>query len=456
MPRTIQITDTFRGSKTEFQPSNPEEVKVYCCGPTVYGPPHIGNARAGIVADQMVRLLREVYGAEHVTYARNLTDIDDKIIAKAAERGVPIDVVTSEATDIYLSNLEALGCALPDLLPRATEYIEPMLNLIQRLLDKGYAYAEQGHVLFSTEAFDQYGALSRLDRDALIAGARVEVAPYKKDPTDFVLWKPAKEGEPGWESPEAWGLGGKGRPGWHLECSAMIEAGLGAPIDLHLGGSDLRFPHHENEIAQSCCASDLGDVPLARYWMHNGMLRMGDTKMSKSLGNIVTPTDLLEDWHGEVLRMALLSAHYRQPLEWSEDLLAASKAQLDKFYRAAGDAEPGEVPASVLDALTDDLNTPQAFAAMHELREQAQGGDPAAKAGLRAAGVLLGIMGESEEAWFQGGASEDSARYDALLVERAEARKAKDFARADEIRDELAAEGIVIEDSAQGATWRKA
>lgn len=456
MTNTIEITDTFRGAKVPFEPGNPTAVTVYCCGPTVYGPPHIGNARAGVVADQMVRLLREVYGASHVTYARNLTDIDDKIIKAANEEGVGIEVITARATKAYLSNLEALGCALPDMMPRATEHIEPMINLLQRLLDKGYAYAAEGHLLFSTEAYEQYGALSRLERDALVAGARVEVAPYKKDPTDFVLWKPAKEGEPGWDTPEAWGLGGKGRPGWHLECSAMIEAGLGAPIDLHLGGSDLRFPHHENEIAQSCCASELGGVPLARYWMHNGMLRMGDTKMSKSLGNIVTPTELLEEWHGEVLRMALLSAHYRQPLEWSDELLAASKAQLDKFYRAAGDADPGEVPAFVLTALRDDLNTPQAFAALHELREKAQAGDEAAKSGLRAAGALLGILRETEEAWFKGGVSDDDARYDALLVERAEARKAKNFARADEIRDLFAAEGIVIEDGPEGATWRRA
>ncbi|MEM1410359.1 MAG: DALR domain-containing protein, partial [Pseudomonadota bacterium] len=296
-----------------------------------------------------------------------------------------------------------------------------------------------------------------LDRDAMIAGARVEVAPYKRDPADFVLWKPSKDTDPGWPVPEAWGVQGLGRPGWHLECSAMIEAGLGAPIDLHMGGLDLRFPHHENEIAQSCCAQDMGGVPLARHWMHNGMLRMGSDKMSKSLGNIVTAAELLEEWHGEVLRMALLSAHYRQPLEWSDDLLSSSKAQLDKFYRAAGDAEPGKVPEAVAEALLDDCNTPQAFAAMHAVREEAAAGNREAQAGLKAAGQLLGILHQSQDAWFRGdNSAHDTARIDAMLVERAEARAAKDFAKADAIRNQLLAEGIVIEDGAGGATWRKA
>jgi len=455
MPHALFVTDSHRGQKVPFEPADPSKVTVYCCGPTVYAAPHIGNARAGVVADQMVRVLRHVYGSEHVQFARNLTDIDDKIIKAANEEGVEIDVITARATKAYLANLDALGCDRPDLMPRATEHIEPMIELTQRLLDRGYAYAEQGHVLFDTCAYDDYGGLSRLDRDAIIAGARVEVAPYKRDAADFVLWKPAKAGEPGWDMPEAWGLCTQARPGWHLECSAMIEKGLGAPIDLHMGGQDLRFPHHENEIAQSCCASDLGGVPLARYWMHNGMLRMGAEKMSKSIGNIVTPDELLNDWHGEVLRMALLSAQYRQPLEWSDELLASSKTQLDKFYRAAGDAEPGEVPASVAQALCDDLNTPQAFAAMHDLREKAQAGDVEAKAGLRAAGQLLGVMREKEGVWFRGAASDDDARIDGLLAERNEARALKNFARADKIRDQLLAEGIVIEDGPNGATWRR-
>jgi cysteinyl-tRNA synthetase len=341
-------------------------------------------------------------------------------------------------------------------MPRATEHIAEMQAMVSRLLGSGHAYEAEGHVLFATGRFENYGGLSRLDRDAILAGARVEVAPYKRDAADFVLWKPAKDGEPGWDAAPDWQTKGKGRPGWHLECSAMIEAQLSGPIDLHLGGLDLRFPHHENEIAQSCCAADMGGVPLARHWMHNGMLRMGEDKMSKSLGNIVTPGELLaEGWHGEVVRMALLSAQYRQPLEWSEELLASSKAQLDKFYRAAGDVPPGAVPQGVLEALSDDLNTPAAFAALHELREAAQGGSAEAKAALRAGGQLLGLLRETEEAWFKGGASDDDARIDALLAERAEARKAKDFARADAIRDQLTEEGIVFEDGPQGTTWRR-
>ncbi|MEM6746421.1 MAG: cysteine--tRNA ligase [Pseudomonadota bacterium] len=456
MTTKIFVTDTYRGEKVPFEPADPSFVTVYCCGPTVYSEPHIGNARAGVVADQAVRLLREVYGRDHVRYARNLTDIDDKIIKAAADQDVAIGVITAQATKAYHDDLAALGCLPPDFEPKATEHIEGMQAMIGTLMERGFAYAAEGHVLFDTQAFKGYGGLSRLDRDAMVAGARVEVAPYKRDPADFVLWKPSTDDMPGWDVPAAWGLEGKGRPGWHVECSAMIETVLGSPIDLHLGGQDLRFPHHENEIAQSCCASDLGDVPLARHWMHNGMLRMGAEKMSKSIGNIVRPSELLIDWHGEVLRMALLSAQYRQPLEWSDDLLASSKAQLDKFYRAAGDAEPGAVSDGVLAALSDDLNTPAAFAALHELREQAQGGSAEAASSLRASGQLLGLLYETEEAWFQGGGSDDdAARYDALLIERAEARKAKNFARADEIRDQLTEEGIIIEDGPQGATWRR-
>jgi cysteinyl-tRNA synthetase len=456
MTRTIHIHDSYRGEKVPFAPADPSRVTVYNCGPTVYSEPHIGNARAAVVADQVVRVLREVYGKDAVTYARNLTDIDDKIIKAANERGVPIDTITEEATDAYLGNLDRLGVLRPDQMPRATEHIEAMVAMIGRLLDKGHAYAAEGHILFSTKSFEAYGKLSRLDQDAMIAGARVEVAPYKRDPSDFVLWKPSKPGEPGWPTPDSWQLSGLGRPGWHIECSAMIEAGLGTPIDLHMGGQDLRFPHHENEIAQSCCAANLGGVPLARHWMHNGMLRMGTQKMSKSLGNIVTPGSLLEEWHGEVLRLALLSAQYRQPLEWSDDLLQASKTQLDKFYRAAGDADPTEVPASVLDALCDDLNTPAALAAMHELRAAAAQGDGEAKGQLRASGQLLGLMAEETGTWLKGtSGGTDDARIDALLEERKEARAAKDFARADAIRDQLTAEGIVIEDGPEGATWRR-
>ena len=447
MADLIRFHDSYRGEKVAFSPADPSRVTAYCCGPTVYAAPHIGNARAAVCADLAVRLLRHDYGAEAVFYARNLTDIDDKII-RAAEGGA-IEAVTSAATAAYHEDMEALGCLPPDAEPRATGHIEAMQAMIGRLIERGHAYAAEGHVLFAVDSFEAYGRLSRLDRDAIIAGARVEVAPYKRDPADFVLWKPSGEGEPGWASPSSWGLReAAGRPGWHIECSAMIEAVLGAPIDLHMGGQDLRFPHHENEVAQSCCAADLAGVPLARVWLHNGMLRLGDGKMSKSKGNIVTPRDLLSDWHGEVVRLALLTAHYRQPLEWSDDLLASCKAQLDRLYRAAGDAETaGTVPEAVLGPLRDDLNAPGALAALHELR-----GDPGA---LRAAGRLMGLLGEDQDAWFRGAEAAD-ARIDALLAERDAARKARDFARADAIREALAGEGVVIEDGPSGATWRRA
>ena len=447
MADLIRFHDSYRGEKVAFSPADPSRVTAYCCGPTVYAAPHIGNARAAVCADLAVRLLRHDYGAEAVLYARNLTDIDDKII-RAAEGGA-IEAVTSAAIAAYHEDMAALGCLPPDAEPRATGHIEAMQAMIGRLIERGHAYAAEGHVLFAVDSFSAYGALSKLDRDAILAGARVEVAPYKRDPADFVLWKPSGEGEPGWASPASWGVGETpGRPGWHVECSAMIEAVLGAPIDLHMGGQDLRFPHHENEIAQSCCAADLMGVALARVWLHNGMLRLGEGKMSKSKGNIVTPRDLLADWHGEVVRLALLTAHYRQPLEWSDDLLASCKAQLDRLYRAAGEAEAAEaVPETVLGPLRDDLNAPGALAALHELR-----GDPGA---LRAAGRLMGLLDEDQDAWFRGAEAGD-ARIDALLAERDAARKARDFARADAIRDALAGEGVVIEDGPSGATWRRA
>ena len=445
MPKPIVFHDTYRGEKVAFAPADPSRVTVYCCGPTVYAAPHVGNARAAVSADLAVRLLRHEFGAESVVYVRNLTDVDDKII-KAA--GGDIARVTDAATKAYHADMAALGCLPPDHEPRATAHIAEMQAMIGRLIERGHAYAAEGHVLFAVDSFERYGQLAKLDPDAMIAGARVEVAPYKRNPADFVLWKPSSAGEPGWPSPPSWGLDGAGRPGWHIECSAMIEAVLGAPVDLHMGGQDLRFPHHENEIAQSCCAGDLGDVPLSRVWLHNGMLRLGEGKMSKSKGNIVTPSELLEDWSGEVIRLALMTAHYRQPLEWSNGLLAACRAQLDRLYRAAEDAEPAGVPEAVLAPLRDDLNVPGALAALHELRD-----DPPA---LRAGAAALGLLTQSREAWFRGGATADDARFDALLEERAAARAARDFARADEIRDALAAEGILIEDGPDGARWRRA
>ena len=455
----IRFHDTYRGEKVDFAPADPSRVTVYCCGPTVYSAPHIGNARAAVAADLAVRLLRHDYGEDAVVFARNLTDIDDKIMAGAKAEGVAIREITERAAAAYHRDVAALGCAPPDHEPRATEYVPEMQALVTRLLEGGHAYAEAGHVLFDVASFEAYGRLSKLDRDAIVAGARVEVAPYKRDAADFVLWKPSAPDEPGWDAPAAWGLGdqGRGRPGWHLECSAMIRAVLGDPIDLHMGGQDLRFPHHENEVAQSCCSGELGGTPLARVWLHNGMLRLGEGKMAKSKGNVITPAELMERWPGEVIRFALLSAQYRQPLEWSEELLASAKTQLDRFYRALADAPPSraEVPDGVLSALRDDLNTPAAIAALHEAREMA-GTSPEAAACLRAGGRLLGLFAQGADAWFKGDASADDVRIDRLLEERARARADRDYARADAIRDELAAEGILIEDGPDGATWRRA
>jgi cysteinyl-tRNA synthetase len=458
MPLTIY--DTMTREKRLFEPADPKRVTLYVCGPTVYSYAHIGNARAAVVFDLLHRVLRHHYGPENVVYARNITDIDDKIIKASQETGEPINVITDKFARIYREDMSALGVLAPALEPAATAFVAQMIAMIETLIEKGAAYEAEGHVLFSVDSFNAYGKLSGVDRDEMIAGARVEVAPYKKSAADFVLWKPSSDKEPGWKSP--WG---RGRPGWHTECSVMIEAELGKTIDIHGGGQDLRFPHHENEIAQSSCAHN--GAPLARYWMHNGFLRMGADKMSKSLGNIVLAHDLLkEGWHGETVRWALLSAHYRQPLEWTEALLRQSKTQLDRFYRLLEEipfsSETGKAPESILLALDDDLNTPEAFAGLHELRDIASQmeGDAREQAitRLRNAGRLMGFFKVSPAEWFKGAAKGDGPTADeieALIAERADARKAKNFKRADEIRDELAAKGVVIEDGPIGATWRR-
>ena len=455
---SLQFYDTMARKKRVFEPADPKRVTMYVCGPTVYNYTHIGNARSAIVFDLLFRVLRHAYGAAHVHYARNFTDIDDKIIKASRETGAPIDEITTKFAQVYLDELSDLNALAPTGMPRATDHIPEMIALVEQLIDAGAAYAADGHVLFSIESFDAYGKLSGVNRDEMIAGARVEVAPYKKNPADFVLWKPAGDDEPGWESP--WG---RGRPGWHLECSVMIKKGLGETIDIHCGGQDLRFPHHENEIAQSACAHD--GAPLARYWMHNGFLRMGTDKMSKSIGNVILTHELLREWPGEVIRWALLSAHYRQPLEWTDDLLRQSKRQLDRFYRLLEDVaeqrDDTTPPESIILALRDDLNTPEAYAGLHELRDIAaqMEGDARAKAllRLRAAGRLMGFFQADPAAWFKGERSDGPAAddIDALLVQRAEARKAKDFATSDKIRDDLLAQGIVIEDGPDGATWRR-
>ena len=432
----IRLHDTLAREKREFVPQDPKRITMYVCGPTVYGRAHIGNARPAVVFDTLARLIRHEYGANSLVYARNVTDVDDKIIASAQEEGVDPSVITQRYERYYLDDMGALGVSPPDIAPHATQEIAPMVALIARLVELGNAYEAEGHVLFSVPSDPDYGSLSKRDRDAMVAGARVEVAPYKRDPADFVLWKPSAEGVIGWDSP--WG---RGRPGWHIECSAMIHEHLGQTIDIHGGGLDLIFPHHENEIAQSRCAH--GGTPLANYWVHNGFVDMGAEKMSKSLGNIITPEELLKTHKGETLRLALLSAHYRQPLPWTEALVAQSKATLDRLYRAAGDAEAGAVDKGVLDALRDDLNTPLALSRLSAL----DGG------ALKASAQLLGLLGSSAGEWFQGSA--DSSAIEARIAERTAAKANRDFATADRIRDELKAGGIVLEDGPGGTTWRK-
>ena len=434
----IRLHDTMTREKRPFVPLNPQRITMYVCGPTVYGRAHIGNARPAVVFDTLARLIRHTYGENSLIYARNVTDVDDKIIASAEAESVDPSVITERYERFYLDDMGALGVGPPTTAPHATQEIGPMVAMIERLVELGHAYEAEGHVLFSVTSDPDYGILSRRDRDAMVAGARVEVAPYKRDPADFVLWKPSKGGVIGWDSP--WG---RGRPGWHIECSAMIQAHLGETIDIHGGGLDLIFPHHENEIAQSRCAH--GGLPLARFWVHNGFVDMGSEKMSKSLGNIVTPVELLSQGHrGETLRLALLLAHYRQPLAWTDDLIAQSKATLDRLYRAAGNAEAGTADEAVIEALSDDLNTPLALSRMAAIH------DPAV---LRASGSLLGLLQQSADEWFQAGGDADAI--EAKIAERAEAKKNRDFATADRIRDELKADGILLEDSAGGTTWRR-
>ncbi|MDP8912109.1 MAG: cysteine--tRNA ligase [Pseudomonadota bacterium] len=435
----IRLYDTMAREKRAFLPADERRVTMYVCGPTVYNRAHIGNARPAVVFDVLARLLRHRYGADSLVYARNVTDVDDKIIEAAETEGVEPSVITQRYEQHYVRDMGALGVAPPTIAPKATENVAAMIAMIARLVETGHAYEADGHVLFDVPSDPDYGALGRRDREAMIAGARVEVASYKKDPSDFVLWKPSAPAVIGWDSP--WG---RGRPGWHIECSAMIERHLGRTIDIHGGGLDLIFPHHENEIAQSRCAHE--GAPLARYWLHNGFLSMaGSEKMSKSLGNVVTVGELLEQGHkGEVLRLALLSAHYRQPLEWSEKLVAQSKATLDRLYRAAGEADAGQVDQGVAEAIADDLNTPLALSRLSGID------DPST---LRASAALLGLLGESSTAWFQG---IGDARIEAAIAARVAAKKERNFVDADRIRSELAEEGILLEDGPGGTTWRRA
>jgi cysteinyl-tRNA synthetase len=461
---TLTLYNTLSRRKEAFAPADPERVTMYVCGPTVYNFAHIGNARPAVVFDVLFRLLRHLYGAAHVDYARNVTDIDDKINASAREQGVGIEVVSRRFTEAYHADMAALGVLPPSHEPRATAHVAEMIDMIGRLIGQGHAYAAEGHVLFAVRSYAAYGQLSRRDRDEMIAGARVEVAPYKKDPADFVLWKPSDAETPGWDSP--WG---RGRPGWHLECSAMNEAHFGATIDIHGGGQDLIFPHHENEIAQSVCAH--GGAPFARFWLHNGFVNVDAEKMSKSLGNVLLVRDLLGQAPAEAIRLTLLSAHYRQPLDWSDDVVAQAKKTLDRLYGAlralkdvdTGAADTADARPAFVAALADDLNTPQATAELHALAHAANiaadaAARAAAKRALLGAGALMGLLQADPEAWFTGadaGAGPSADDIEALIAERQAARKAKDFARADRIRADLATAGVLLEDGPGGTTWKR-
>lgn len=452
----LQLFNTLTRTVQDFQPLDPACPTLYVCGPTVYNYVHIGNARGPVVFGVLAQLLRRRYG--NLRYARNITDVDDKINAAAAEQGVSISTITDRFAAAYRADMSALGVVAPDIEPEATAHIPQIITMIQSLIASDNAYAADGHVLFSVGSFDKYGQLSRRDPEEMLAGARVEVAPYKRDAGDFVLWKPSTDQLPGWESP--WG---RGRPGWHIECSAMAAAHLGETIDIHAGGVDLQFPHHENEVAQSECAH--GGRIFARFWMHNGMLNFGGTKMSKSIGNIERVHDLLRQHPSEALRYALLSAHYRQPLEWSDGLIEQSVRTLDRLYGTLRDLADVEaqavIPASIEAALDEDLNTPQALAEIARIAGQARktAGDERAalKSQLLGAGLALGLLQRPPAEWFNRGASgDDDVRIQALVEARSAAKAARDFARADAIRQQLASDGVLLEDTAQGVRWKRA
>ncbi|WP_417831424.1 cysteine--tRNA ligase [Terasakiella sp.] len=453
---TLHIYNTLTRKKEEFKPINPDCVGMYVCGPTVYDFAHIGNARPVIVFDVLYRLLKTLY--KDVTYVRNITDVDDKINAKSKETGEDIRTITERTAKAFHEDMAALNAGNPDIEPRATEHIGEMIDMIETLIANGNAYAADGHVLFHVPSMPEYGALSGRNMDDMIAGARVEVASYKKDPADFVLWKPSEEDVPGWESP--WG---RGRPGWHIECSAMSRKYLGNTFDIHGGGHDLIFPHHENEIAQSCCANKT--ERYAKYWMHNGHLMVEGEKMSKSLGNFFTVHELLEEVPGEALRFYMLSAQYRSPFDFTKDGVREAKSTLDRFYTALrqhSDVVAAEeaAPQAFIAALEDDLNTPLAISQLHELLGNFnKAPNPQTKGQLLAAAQLLGILQQGVELWLKGGNKEnsgvDESSIERMIEERKQAKANKDFAAADRIRDELDGLGIVLEDSAQGTTWKR-
>ena len=455
---TLHLYNTQAGEKQRFEPIDANHIKMYVCGPTVYNRVHIGNARPVVVFDVLYRVLKALY--PKVSYARNITDIDDKIMAAAKASGEEIGEITRHFAQAYAEDMAELKAQEPDIVPFATEHVPEMVAMIQALIERNHAYESAGHVLFAVQTMDDYGSLSNRDLEDMLAGARVEVADYKRYAGDFVLWKPSKDDEPGWDSP--WG---RGRPGWHIECSAMIEKHLGRTIDIHGGGRDLVFPHHENEMAQSCCAHD--GERFVNYWMHNGYVNIDGEKMSKSLGNFRMVNELLGEWQGEVLRFALLSAQYRSEVNFSQESLAAAKQTLDTFYLAlrklqdvvAVTINPSD--SVVWDSLLDDLNTPNAVAALHGQLKRLSGADHNVKAEVKgqllAAGALLGLFSDDPEVWFSAGTNADEgAEIDALVIARNEAKAAKDWAKADAVRDELNQRGIILEDGPNGTTWRKA
>ena len=464
----IQLYNTLTRKKEDFEPQDPNRVTMYVCGPTVYNYAHIGNARPAVIFDLWRRVLEQKY--PKVIYARNITDVDDKINQAAAEQNIEINVISERYTQAYLDDMGAVGVNPPTLAPKATEHIPEIIAMIQTLVERDNAYEAEGHVLFDVDTFEAYGELSGRNRSELIAGARVDIASYKRNPADFVLWKPSSEDLPGWESP--WG---RGRPGWHIECSAMAAKHLGEVIDIHGGGQDLVFPHHENEVAQSCCANGSapdnnnpgGQKHLARYWLHNGFVQMDSRKMSKSLGNVLTVHNLLKTWPGEVLRYVLLSAHYRQPLDWSDKALQQARKTLDRMYSTLRDhalpfdkTKNIEPTDDIINALYDDLNTPQALAALNALAKQLNKTTDENErinlsASLYASAKLLGLLEQTPEQWFAAQKQKvDAEHIEVLIKQRNDARANKDFATADKVRDELCALNIIIEDGADGTTWR--
>jgi cysteinyl-tRNA synthetase len=452
METQLYLHNTLAREKQVFTPQDPSRVTLYVCGPTVYGPCHIGNFRPAVVFDVLVRVLRALY--PQVVYARNITDVDDKINSKALDEGVDISHITERYHAKYLADMQVLSVLPPDIEPFATKHIEDMQAMIAQLIDKGHAYVEQGHVLFDVTQDGDYGQLSGRSREDMLAGARVEVAPYKKDAGDFVLWKPSTPGQPGWDS-----IWGRGRPGWHIECSAMIEKHLGHTIDIHGGGADLQFPHHENEAAQSRCSHG---APLAHYWLHNGMLNISGEKMSKSIGNIKVMDELLEDAPGEAIRLGLLQGHYRQRLDFSDALLAQSVKNLDRLYGVLRDtsdieAAPAPAPDGFLTALCDDLNTPKALAELFALSKNIR--SPEEKGAFLSAANLMGLLQQAPEDWFAAQTADsevDAVAVQAWIEKRAVARAEKDFAAADAARDALTAMGVVIEDTPDGTIWKLA